>query len=106
MENVAAMTIAQVKDGLRQKKFSAMELTREALRFAEVENSKTNAYLTFCPVEAEMAARDVDAKLARGEDAGILGGVPVAVKDVLSTKGVRTTCASKMLEKYIPAYNA
>lgn len=106
MENLASLTIAQVKAGLRAKQFSAVELAREAVRFAEAENPKTNAYLTFSPELAESAAMLVDEKIARGEDPGLLGGVPIAVKDVLSTKGVRTTCASRMLENYVPAYDA
>jgi len=106
MQNLASFTIAQVKEGLRSKQFSALELAREAVRFAEAENPKTNAYLTFSPELAESAALEIDAKLARGEDIGLLGGVPIAVKDVLSTKGVRTTCASRMLENYVPAYDA
>ncbi len=106
MENLASLTITQVKEGLRTKKFSAVELAREAMRFAQAENPKTNAYLALSPELAEAAAARVDAKIARGEDPGLLGGVPVAVKDVLSTKGVRTTCASKLLEHYVPAYDA
>lgn len=106
MNEVASLTIAQVRDGLRAKKFSAVELAAEALRFAEAENPKTNAYLTFSREVAESAARDVDARIARGEDPGLLGGVPIAVKDVISTKGVRTTCGSKMLEHYVPPYDA
>ena len=106
MNEVASLTIAQVRDGLRAKTFSAVELANEALRFAEAENPKTNAYLTFSRELAEEAAREVDAKIARGEDPGILGGVPIAVKDVISTRGVRTTCASRLLEHYVPPYDA
>jgi aspartyl-tRNA(Asn)/glutamyl-tRNA(Gln) amidotransferase subunit A len=106
MDNIAKLTIAQVQDGLRTKKFSASELAKAAVAFAESENPKTNAYLTLSGEEAMRAAAEVDAKLARGEDIGILGGVPVGVKDVLSTKGIRTTCASKLLENYVPAYDA
>jgi aspartyl-tRNA(Asn)/glutamyl-tRNA(Gln) amidotransferase subunit A len=106
MDNLSSLTISQVKDGLRNKQFSALELARAAVKFAESENSKTNAYLTFSPELAEAAALEVDAKLARGEDPGLLGGVPIAVKDVLSTRGVRTTCASRLLENYVPAYDA
>ena len=106
MNEVASLTIAQVRDGLRAKTFSAVELATETLRFAEAENPKTNAYLTFSRELAEDAAREVDAKIARGEDPGILGGVPIAVKDVISTRGVRTTCASRLLENYVPPYDA
>lgn len=99
-------TISSIREGLRAKKFSATEIAREALAFAETENPKTNAYLTFSPERALAAAAEVDRKLAAGEEAGALAGVPIAVKDVILTKGVRTTCASKMLENYIPPYDA
>ena len=99
-------TIASIREGLRAKEFTAVEVAREALAFAERENPKTNAYLLLCPERALAAAAEVDRKLAAGEYAGALAGVPIAVKDVILTKGVRTTCASKMLENYIPPYDA
>ena len=103
---ISTLTIDGVKEGLRARRFSAVELAGEALRFARAENSKTNAYLTFCEERALSAAAAVDAKLARGEDPGPLGGVPVAVKDVILTRGVRTTCGSRLLENYVPPYDA
>jgi len=103
---VTGHTIRSIQQGLRAKKFSAAEIAREALEFAERENPKTNAYLTFSAGRALAAAAEVDRKLAAGEEPGPLAGVPVAVKDVIVTKGVRTTCASKILEDYIPPYDA
>jgi aspartyl-tRNA(Asn)/glutamyl-tRNA(Gln) amidotransferase subunit A len=99
-------TIESIRAGLLGKKFSAVEIAEEALKFAEAENPKTNAYLKLSPERAVDAARKVDAQIAKGEPLGPLAGVPVAVKDVILTKGLRTTCASKLLENYIPPYDA
>jgi len=99
-------TIGSIREGLLKKQYSAEEFTRQALEHAERENPKTNAYLTFSSVRAMAAAEAVDRKIAAGEDPGALAGVPVAVKDVIVTKGLRTTCGSKLLEHYIPPYDA
>jgi aspartyl-tRNA(Asn)/glutamyl-tRNA(Gln) amidotransferase subunit A len=103
---IAKLTIEAVQEGLRRRRFSAQELTTEALRFAEAENPRTNAYLHLANERALEAARNVDEKLARGEDPGPLAGVPVAVKDVILTKGLRSTCGSRLLATYIPPYDA
>ena len=100
------LSIDSIRAGLLHKKFSAEELTRQALVHAQRENAKTNAYLTFSPERAMAAAIAVDKKIASGEDPGALAGVPIAIKDVILTRGVRTTCGSKLLEHYIPPYDA
>jgi aspartyl-tRNA(Asn)/glutamyl-tRNA(Gln) amidotransferase subunit A len=104
--NIASLTIGQVRDGLLRKQFSAVELATEALRFAEAENPKTNALLTLSPERALAAAKSVDDQISRGETPGELAGVPIAVKDVISTRGLRTTCGSRLLEHYVPPYDA
>ena len=100
------LTIDSIRQSLLSKTFSAEELARQALAFADAENSKTNAYLTLCPDRALASAREVDRKIAAGEDPGALAGVPIAVKDVIVTRGVRTTCGSRLLRDYIPPYDA
>ena len=103
---VSSLTIDGVRKGLLAREFSAVELANEALRFAEAENAKTNAYLRFSPERALTAAQSVDEKIAQGEELGPLAGVPLAIKDVIVTKGLTTTCASRLLERYVPPYDA
>ncbi len=99
-------SIQSIREGLIAKEFTAAELAEQALAFAEAENPKTNAYLTLSPQRAQAAAREVDRKIAAGADPGALAGVPIAIKDVILTRGVRTTCGSRTLEHYMPPYDA
>ena len=103
---VASLTIPAIREGLLNKKFSATELAQTALSFAEKENKATNAFLTFSPERALAAAARVDERIAKGEYAGSLAGVPVGVKDVIMTKDLRSTCGSRILENYVPPYDA
>jgi aspartyl-tRNA(Asn)/glutamyl-tRNA(Gln) amidotransferase subunit A len=106
MDDVKTFTIDRIHEGLRSRRFSAVELAREALEVAQRENDQYGSYLLFCPERALEAAARVDAQIAAGEPLGPLAGVPVAVKDVIVTRGVRTTCGSRILESYVPPYNA
>jgi aspartyl-tRNA(Asn)/glutamyl-tRNA(Gln) amidotransferase subunit A len=95
-----------VREALQTKKISARELAKEFYAQIDRRNPKLNAFLTLCPERAYAQADRVDASIAQGRALEPLAGVPVAIKDVLSTRGVRTTCGSKILENYIPAYDA
>ena len=99
-------SIQSIRAGLDAKKFTAQELALEAIAHAEAENPKTNAYLTFSPERALASALAVDRKIAAGEDPGPLAGVPIAIKDVILTRGVRTTCGSRLLADFIAPYDA
>ncbi|MGD1092960.1 MAG: Asp-tRNA(Asn)/Glu-tRNA(Gln) amidotransferase subunit GatA [Bryobacteraceae bacterium] len=104
--SAAAHTIDSIRTGLMAKKFTAQELAIEYIAYAQAENPKTNAYLRFSPERALATALEVDKKIAAGEDPGVLAGVPIAVKDVILTRGLRTTCGSRLLANYVAPYDA
>ena len=106
MSAATPWTIASVRTALQAKKISARELAADFYKRIEARNPELNAYLTLSPERAFAQADRVDAAIARGENLPPLAGVPVAIKDVISTRGVRTTCSSKILEHYVPAYDA
>lgn len=95
-------TLTELAEGLRARRFSAVELTGHYLN--KIKHDSNNAFITVNE-KALDEARAVDALLASGK-AGLLAGIPLAVKDVLTTKGIRTTAASKMLAEYVPSYTA
>jgi aspartyl-tRNA(Asn)/glutamyl-tRNA(Gln) amidotransferase subunit A len=99
-------TISTVKAALAAKKISARELTADFFKRIDARNPELNAYLALSPDRAYAQADRVDASIARGETLSPLGGVPIAIKDVISTEGIRTTCGSRILETYIPPYDA
>jgi aspartyl-tRNA(Asn)/glutamyl-tRNA(Gln) amidotransferase subunit A len=99
-------TTEGVREGLAGKKVSARELAGEFYKRIEARNPELNAYLTLSQERAYRQADRVDALVAAGRLLPPLAGVPIAIKDVISTLGVRTTCGSKILEKYVPPYDA
>jgi aspartyl-tRNA(Asn)/glutamyl-tRNA(Gln) amidotransferase subunit A len=99
-------TISGVQEALALKKISARELAADYYKRIDARNPELNAYLTLSQDRAFAQADRVDALVAAGKPLLPLAGVPIAVKDVISTRGVRTTCGSKILENYIPPYDA
>jgi aspartyl-tRNA(Asn)/glutamyl-tRNA(Gln) amidotransferase subunit A len=104
MTDLTSLTLAQARDLLRKREFSAVELTKAHVAAARQARA-LNAFVMETPEQAlEMAAR-ADTALAKGEG-GPLAGVPLAVKDMFATKGVRTTACSHMLDNFVPTYDA
>lgn len=102
--DVLKTSLKEIRDGIRAKKFSSVEVTKAYLAQIEKWNGKLNAYITVSDKALEAAAA-ADAKIAKG-DVGALAGVPIAIKDMFCTKGMRTTAASKILENFVPPYSA
>ena len=93
-------------DMLVNKEITSLELTQAVLaRIDEVEGD-VQAYLTITRDEALAQAKAVDEKIAKGEEIAFLEGIPGAIKDNICTKGIKTTCASKILQKFVPPYDA
>jgi len=99
-------TIDGVREGLAAKKVSARELAGEFYARIAARNGELNAYLALSQERAYAQAGRVDALVAAGKPLPALAGVPIAIKDVISTRGIRTTCGSKILENYVPPYDA
>lgn len=97
--------IKKLHDSLQKKEFSAEELTGFYLRQIARHNPALNAYITVTEEEALQAAKEADRRLQAG-DGGPLTGIPFALKDNLSTRGILTGCASRILEGYRPLYTA
>jgi len=100
------MTIEQAAAKLRSREVSSVELTRESLRAIHAQQSRLNAFVTITEELALSQAARADEELARGIDRGPLQGIPYALKDVYSTRGIRTTCGSKIFADYIPDHDS
>src|SRR5436309_8885619 len=103
---LTSLTASQIRDLVTQKQVSAEELVRAHLDRIEQKDKEVRAYLTLCPDRALAQAKKTDRLIAAGEPLPPVAGVPAAVKDEIVTRGVRSTCSSRMLENYIPPYDA
>jgi aspartyl-tRNA(Asn)/glutamyl-tRNA(Gln) amidotransferase subunit A len=98
--------VIAIAERVKRGETTAVAVAEEALARIDARNGELNAFLTVARDEVLEQARAVDAKRARGEALGPLAGVPIALKDALCTRGVRTTAGSKILETWVPPYEA
>ena len=106
MAELWQLSIAEAAEMLRRRDISSIELTRAHLdRIEQVEGS-VRAFVTVTEDQALREAERVDQLRREGAQLGPLAGIPIAIKDVMATQGVRTTCSSRMLEHFTPFYDA
>lgn len=99
------LTIHQLHQQLKDRNVSSLEATKALLARIEATDSRINAFITVAADQALAAAEAADQRIANG-DCQLLTGIPLALKDIFLTEGVRTTCASKMLENFVAPYDA
>jgi aspartyl-tRNA(Asn)/glutamyl-tRNA(Gln) amidotransferase subunit A len=100
------VTIREASEGLRARRFSAVELANAAISRIDQHNAELRAFITVTAGQALNQARQADRDLAQGKDRGPLHGIPIALKDLFATRGVRTTAGSKVYENYLPEIDA
>ncbi len=105
-QNANNKTAFEIRNSFLNGDLTCLEITEENLKRIRDVEPEIGAFITVTEEDALSRAKDVDQKLANGEKMGALAGIPVAVKDNLCTRGVKTTCGSRMLENFIPPYSA
>ena len=104
--DIIKLSAIEMNEKLRNKEISSREIVEAHFDKIEEIEGKLNAFITLNKEEALKAADKVDNKLKNNEELGILAGIPIGIKDNIVTKDLKTTCASKMLENFIPPYDA
>lgn len=97
--------LTEIAEAIQTKKVSAKEVTAQFLKRTESINAKLNAFTSMNP-QALQEAEQIDARIAKGENVGPLAGVPFGIKEMLCTRGLKTTAGSKILENFVPPYDA
>ena len=105
MLNLYDLTLHEVHDRIIKKDISVKDLLDSIYSRIEDVEDKINSYITLTKEKAYKEAEEIDRKIAEGESISDLAGIPMAVKDNICTKGIRTTCGSKMLENFVPPYD-
>src|ERR1700740_3051038 len=103
--DVASLTIDTARSAIQERKITAAALAEEHYVRIQKEDGQIGAFLTLSKERALEQADRIDRMAAEGKPLPPLGGVPVGIKDVMSTRGVRTTAGSKILETYVPPYD-
>lgn len=106
MSELNRLTISEAAAGLRTRDFSSEEITKACLDEIKEKDSGVNAFVDVLEESALVVAKEIDQKFRSGDELGVLAGIPVGIKDIFNTKGVKTTCCSPFLKDFVPPYDA
>ena len=100
------LTLTEIAKKIKDREVSIKDVLDSTFKRIDEVEGKVDAFITITREEAYKEAEKLQQRLDSGEDIGVLGGVPIAIKDNICTNGIKTTCASKMLENFVPIYDA
>ena len=103
---ITELTVHELQEKLEKKELSVTEITKAYINKINENEKDVNAFITLLTSEAEEEAKNMEQKIESGQAPSNLAGIPIGIKDNICTKGVKTTCASKMLENFVSPYNA
>ena len=106
MKNICELTAHEIREAYANKELKVVDVVKAFYEKIKIDDEKIKGYITLCEEDAIKNAEVIQAKFDAGEEMGPLAGVPIAIKDNMCTRGLKTTCASKMLENFIPPYDA
>ncbi len=106
MKNICELTAHEICEAYSNKELKVTDVVKAFYEKIKVDDEKIKGYITLCEEEALTQAEEIQSRYDAGEEMGALAGVPIAIKDNMCTRGVKTTCASRMLENFIPPYDA
>ena len=104
--NITELTVHELQDKLSKKEITSTQIVEAYQKRIEEKEDEVQAFVTTLPKEAVKEAKEIDEKITKNEISGNFAGIPIGIKDNMCTKGIKTTCSSKMLENFVAPYDA